>query len=104
MSHDKKGTKLKIGDRVVIPGVVTGLAPTDEYHNVAIDLEHPMPPENTTTTLLNINTRQVIKADDQEPLPPRSQPVPTAAEAKTAKTAKPAGETSKGEKVKFDGD
>lgn len=93
MAHDKHGTKLQIGDRVVIPGVVTGLAPTDEYHNVAIDLEHPMPPENTTTTLLNINTRQVVKAEVQEPPAPKSQPVPTAPAAKPAK-----------EKVKFDGD
>jgi len=86
MAHDAKGTPLQIGDRVLIPGILTGIAPTDEYCNCAVDLEHFMPPDKTTTTLLNINTRQLIKAEPAEaPASKINRPVPTAPKTERVK-------------------
>ncbi len=64
MSYDARSSKLAIGDRVLIPGIITGLAPTDDNVNCAVDLQYPMPTDKTTT-ILHLNTAQVEKADDQ---------------------------------------
>lgn len=101
MAHDAKGTELKIGDKVLIPGTITGIAPTDEYCNCAVDLEHFMPPEQTVTTLLNLNTRQVEKSDRPDlPAAKTTRPVPAAQPPKVEKAEK----VEKTEKVKVNGD
>lgn len=63
MAHDAKNRELKIGDRVHLVGKITGLGAGAGYENCTVELEHPMPPENTPTTISAINTRQVERAE-----------------------------------------
>jgi hypothetical protein len=79
MAYDAKSRKLEIGDRVLIPGIITGLAFTDEGPNCAVDLEYRTHPDKKITILLNLNTQQVIKADEQpEAVPMAPRPGPSA--------------------------
>jgi len=60
MPHDAKGNLLKVGDRVVIPGKVTAIHPTEEYCNCTVELDYTMPPYLDKSTLQSINTKQVL--------------------------------------------
>ena len=58
MPHDAKGHPLKEGDAVVIRARVKSVQPAEEYCNVNLLTEEPMPPYTEGTTLV-LNTRQV---------------------------------------------
>ena len=61
MPHDAKGNELKPGDRVIIRGTVKQVHSATEYCNVDVELDHPMPPNTTKSTLSAINTKQLEK-------------------------------------------
>jgi hypothetical protein len=63
MPHDSKGRELKIGDRVILAGKITGISPSEGFCNCTVELDHVMPPESTKTTLSAINTRQLERAE-----------------------------------------
>lgn len=59
--HDAKGNLLKIGDKVMIPCVITEIQASEEYCNCTVELEYSMPPYTTKTTFSSINTKQLEK-------------------------------------------
>ena len=58
MPHDKNGTLLQVGDRVLIPAIVTAIQPGDDYCNATLAAD-PMPPYEKPYPL-TMNTRQVV--------------------------------------------
>jgi hypothetical protein len=62
MPHDRKGKPLEPGDRVLIPAVVKSVQASEEYCNVTMVTEEPMPPY-TEGSMLTLNTRQVEKVE-----------------------------------------
>lgn len=63
MPHDAKGNLLKVGDKVAIPATVTLISTGEGYCNCSVELDHPMPPDNTKTTMSALNTRQVVRSN-----------------------------------------
>ena len=61
MPHDAKNNWLKVGDKVVIPGVITAIHEGEDYCNCTVELDHPMPPYTDKQSLSALNTRQVEK-------------------------------------------
>lgn len=61
MPHDAKGNLLSLGDKVSVSGTITFIGESHGYCNCSIELEHPMPPDNTKTSFSAINTQQVEK-------------------------------------------
>lgn len=62
MPHDRNGKLLQPGDKVMVPCVVESVQAGDEYCNVTLKTEHPMPPY-TEPNSITLNTKQVIKAE-----------------------------------------
>ncbi len=64
--HDRTGRKLKVGDSVVIPGVITAVSETDDYCNVNVETTHGRKPDGAKENIGGINTNVLIKvnADD----------------------------------------
>jgi hypothetical protein len=60
MPHDANGNLLKPGDLVNIPGTVLSVRPGD-YCTCEVQLDYPMPPYTTKTTVSAINAAQVVK-------------------------------------------
>lgn len=65
MPHDKFGVVLHTGDHVLVPCIVKEVQPGDEYCNVTLETENPMPPYTTPTTLV-LNTKQVVYWDGDD--------------------------------------
>lgn len=68
MPHDKNGKPLAEGDRVMIPARVKSIMAGDQYCNVNLVTEEPMPPY-TEGTALTLNTRQVEKIEGLPEVP-----------------------------------
>ncbi len=66
MPHDRKGNPLAPADRVSIPAVVKSVQPGEEFCNVTLVTEEPMPPY-TEGSSLTLNTRQVEKIETGAP-------------------------------------
>lgn len=62
MPHDANGVPLQVGDRVVIYGTITQITSATDYCNCTVELETPMPPDGTKTTIYAINTKQLMMA------------------------------------------
>ncbi len=58
MPHDKNGKLVQVGDFVIVLCVVKSIAMQEDYCNVTLNTESPMPPYTTPTTL-TLNMKQV---------------------------------------------
>lgn len=67
MPHDANGNLLKEGDKVIIPGTIKNITTAEDYCNCTVELDFPMPPDNTPTQYSSLNTKQVLLAPVQEP-------------------------------------
>lgn len=63
MPHDKFNRILNIGDEVVIKAKVSVVCSGDEYCNVTVITQEPMPPYKDGTAIV-LNTRQVEKVGE----------------------------------------
>ncbi|MGB7158549.1 MAG: hypothetical protein WBD40_10820 [Tepidisphaeraceae bacterium] len=59
--HDANGTELKVGDRVVIPGVVKSVSPGADYCNVQVETTLGRRPDGQKESFSAINTAQLVK-------------------------------------------
>lgn len=59
MPHDANGNTLTEGSKVFLPGHITKLLPGEEFCNCWVELELPMPGNDTKTVLMNLNTQQM---------------------------------------------
>jgi len=60
--HDVNGTKLEVGDNVLIPGVITNLCVgTPDYCNVSVQTALGRRPDGEKESFSAINTAQMIK-------------------------------------------
>ncbi len=59
--HDAKGRTLSLGDRVMIPAVVTELHPTDDYCNVSAASALGRRPDGAKETFSAINTGVMVR-------------------------------------------
>lgn len=79
MPHDLNGKELKVGDRVVIPAIVTAIHPSRDYCNLDVQFEHPMPPYRERTRFAALNSRQAVLAEgDKADIGPPAIPIPGA--------------------------
>lgn len=60
MPHDMNGTKLEVGDLVLVPCLVTQVMTGAEYCNVTLQTEKPMFPSQHPTGI-SLNASQVRK-------------------------------------------
>ena len=63
MPHDKFGQELKLGDDVIVRGVVTNITQSDGYCNIGVETEELMYPSNEKT-MLWLNSQQVESQKD----------------------------------------
>jgi|GEM_PF-6984545 len=60
--HDANGTLLKIGDRVLIPGIVTHLVEgAADFCNVSVQTSLGRRPDGEKNLFSSINTGQIVK-------------------------------------------
>lgn len=62
------GTKLAVGDHVVIEGKITAVQPTDDYCNITVETDEVMPPGDSLSQF-SLNAKQVTlcrRAEAQE--------------------------------------
>ena len=57
-NRDRRGQPLHVGDRILIPAIVTGIHPVVEYDNLVVETEEPKFP-GTNRTPIVLNTKQV---------------------------------------------
>jgi hypothetical protein len=69
--HDANGTPLKVGDRVMIPAVITHLSPGEDFCNVSIETSIGRRPDGQKERMSAINTGVLVKVANAE-----SPPVP----------------------------
>lgn len=58
--HDANGTELKVGDKVMIPAVVTHLGAEEGYCNVSLETTLGRRPDGLKETFSAVNTAQVV--------------------------------------------
>lgn len=58
--HDRNGKPVSVGDRVLVPCVITQTGSTPDYCNVTLETEEPMYP-GTSKSVVILNARQVEK-------------------------------------------
>jgi hypothetical protein len=63
MPHDRNGNELKVGDKVNLLGVVTGIQPNTEYCNINFDSVYPPEPADCYRSFTT-NAKVLDKADD----------------------------------------
>jgi hypothetical protein len=63
MPHDAKGRELKVGDKVLVPAVVTSIAAGEDYCNLTVQTERPMKPSDQPT-MITFNASQVDKVEE----------------------------------------
>lgn len=73
--HDANGTRLKKGDTVLIPAVITDLSEGDTYCNVTLKTVIGRRPDKAKETISAINTGVLVKfadapAEPTEPVEP----------------------------------
>jgi hypothetical protein len=61
--HDRNGTELRQGDVVLIPAVITGLSPGEDYCNVSLQTVHGRRPDDAKEYIGAINTGVCILHD-----------------------------------------
>lgn len=61
--HDHKGRELKVGDRVLIPCVITSRSATDEYCNVTVETIYGRRPDGAKEHFCAFNTAVVLRAN-----------------------------------------
>ncbi len=70
--HDAKGRELKVGDKVMIPAVITDIHASENYCNVNTRVTATMPGDKGSTpqvcAMNAINTRQLLRANDGDDL------------------------------------
>lgn len=59
--HDANGTALKVGDVVLIEGIITKLDPNEEYCNVTVETAKGRRPDKQVETISAINTGVLVK-------------------------------------------
>ena len=59
--HDANGTKLEVGDKVLIPCVITELQPGEDFCNVSLDTIIGRRPDDEKEHICAINTGCVVK-------------------------------------------
>lgn len=65
--HDANGTPLKVGDKVIIPGVITNLcAGNPDYCNVDVETTLGRRPDGNKEHFSAINTAQIVKVASAE--------------------------------------
>jgi hypothetical protein len=62
--HDAKGRELKVGDRVLIPAIVTELSPQEDYCNVSAESLFGRRPDELKEHFGAINTGVMLRAND----------------------------------------
>jgi len=58
--HDANGNRLKVGDEVLIPAIITELQPSDEFCNVTVKSLHGRRPDGTQESISAINTGVIV--------------------------------------------
>lgn len=58
--HDVNGAQLKVGDKVMLPGMITYLCEGDEYCNVGVESQHGRRPDGHKETVSAINTGVLV--------------------------------------------
>jgi hypothetical protein len=58
MPHDVNGRLLKVGDRVTVTCLITGISQSENYCNLSLETVQPMAP-GTYKSQLSLNTKQV---------------------------------------------
>lgn len=67
--HDANGTELKVGDKVIIPGVITDLCPGADHCNVRVETTLGRRPDGEKSGFSSINTAQIVKvSSDDKPI------------------------------------
>jgi hypothetical protein len=61
--HDAKNRPLNVGDTVLIPAKVTGLHPTEDYCNVAVESILGRRPDGAKEHIYAINTGVMLRAN-----------------------------------------
>lgn len=62
--HDRNGTRLKVGDRVLLPCTITGISEgTEDYCNVSVQTEYGRRPDGQRQSFSAINTGQLVLID-----------------------------------------
>lgn len=59
--HDANGTPLNVGDKVLIPAVITELHPGDDYCNISVETTLGRRPDAMKERLSGINTGVLVK-------------------------------------------
>ena len=54
--HDRNGTPLKAGDRVMLEAIITQISSTEDYCNVSLKTVEGRRPDGTFETIGGINT------------------------------------------------
>ncbi len=65
--HDGKGTPLTIGDLVMVPCYIKSTSANDDFCNLSVETVATMH-GGTSKTLITLNTKQVIRANDGDDL------------------------------------
>jgi hypothetical protein len=60
MPHDRNGNILNVGDTVMVPCRIKAIHLTEDYCNIDIETERPMPPTDRATAL-TLNSKQTVK-------------------------------------------
>lgn len=77
MPHDAKGRELKAGDRVMVPMIVVGVIPNEDFCNVHLQTVATMPHYKWKSELSAINTTMVLRAEPGDSLEYTTAPEPT---------------------------
>lgn len=66
MPHDVNGTKLEVGDEVIVRCKVTAISAGEEYCNVTLTTDEPMKPSGTPYSIA-LNAGQVERVPSTPP-------------------------------------
>lgn len=64
--HDRNGTPLKKGDKVLIPAVITELCGEEGYCNVSVETVHGRRPDGMKEQISAINTGVLVLLEKAE--------------------------------------
>lgn len=65
--HDRNGTALKKGDKVLIPAIIKDVSATEDYCNVTLETEHGRRPDGAKENIYAINTGVVVLLEAAPP-------------------------------------